>query len=366
MHFAYPPRKDSNAAAFKPRASSSRLPFIRRGRKRVLALGALFFFGIIYFLTRPSSRHRGANPWMAAHLKAAKEEGTGSTMPGVGDHKAPTAADGNPFGADFSAATENLASFGKAPTVVLVTVYDETNFHRAYLDTIRENRRQYAKKHGYGTFSPKVGYYNLNGSPLSWTKVVAMRHALTLFPESTYFWFLDQNAFVMNMDKSIEGDIMAPAKIDAAMLKDFPVVPPDSIIKTFGHLKGQDVDFLLTQDYDGLSTSSFIVRNGEWARFFFETWFDPLYRSYNFQKAETHALEHIVQWHPTLLSKMALVPQRTINAYSKVEHGAKYETGDLSVRVVSCIRTSSAVCENEAAPFIQLWRGSDKQQQAAS
>lgn len=292
MHFAYPPRKNSNAnaASFKPRAPTSRLPFIRRGRKRVIALGALFFFGIIYFLARPGGRHSGANPWMAAHLKAAQEEGTGSTMPGVGGNKAPLASDGNPYGADFSAATENFASFGKTPLVVLVTVYDETNFHRAYLDTVRENRRQYAKKHGYGTFSPKVGHYDLNGSPLSWTKVVAMRHALTLFPESTYFWFLDQNAFVMNMDMSIEGDIMSPAKIDAAMLKDFPVVPPDSIIKTFGHLKGQDVDFLLTQDYDGLSTSSFIIRNGEWARFFFETWFDPLYRSYNFQKAETHAL----------------------------------------------------------------------------
>ncbi|CAK7244381.1 MAG: putative alpha-1,6-mannosyltransferase mnn11 [Sporothrix thermara] len=359
MHFAYPPRKNSNAASFKPRAPS-RLPLIRRGRKRVLALGALVFFGLIYFLTRSGGRHNGANPWMAAHLKAVGQAGSGSTLPNLGQPPA-VGADGSLNGADFSAATENFASFGKAPLVVLVTVFDETNFHRAYLDTVRENRRQYAKKHGYGLFSPKVGYYDLNGSPLSWTKVVAMRHALTMFPESTYFWFLDQNAFVMNMDMTIERDVMAPAKIDEMMLKDFPVVPPDSIIKTFGHLQGEDVDFLLTQDYDGLSTSSFVIRNGDWARFFFETWFDPLYRSYNFQKAETHALEHIVQWHPTILSKMAIVPQRTINAYSKVDHGAKYETGDLSVRVVGCIRTSSAICENEAAPFIQAWRGSEKQ-----
>ncbi|CAK7563349.1 MAG: putative alpha-1,6-mannosyltransferase mnn11 [Sporothrix epigloea] len=359
MHFAYPPRKNSNASAFKPRVPS-RLPLLRRGRKRVLAVGALVILGLIYFLIRPGGRHSGTNIWMAAHVKAVGQEGSGSTLPGLG--KSPAAgSESSLYGADFSAATENFASFGKAPLVVLVTVFDETNFHRAYLDTVRENRRQYAKKHGYGTFSPKVGYYNLNGSPLSWTKVVAMRHALTMFPESTYFWFLDQNAFVMNMDMTIESDVMAPAKIDALMLKDFPVVPPGSIIKTFGHLRGQDVDFLLTQDYDGLSTSSFVIRNGDWARFFFETWFDPIYRSYNFQKAETHALEHIVQWHPTILSKMALVPQRTINAYSTPDHGAKYESGDLSVRVLGCVRTSSAICENEAAPFIQAWRGGEKQ-----
>jgi hypothetical protein len=74
------------------------------------------------------------------------------------------------------------------------------------------------------------------------------------------------------------------------MIKDHPVVPPDSIIKTFSHLKGEDVDFVLTQDKDGLSAGSFVIRNGDWAKFFLETWFDPIYRSYNFQKAETHAL----------------------------------------------------------------------------
>jgi mannan polymerase II complex MNN11 subunit len=74
------------------------------------------------------------------------------------------------------------------------------------------------------------------------------------------------------------------------------VVPPDSVIKTFANLKGDRIDLILTQDKDGLSPSSFVVRNGEWAKYFLDAWFDPIYRSYNFQKAETHALEHIVQY----------------------------------------------------------------------
>lgn len=83
---------------------------------------------------------------------------------------------------------------------------------------------------------------------------------------------------------------MGAAKLEASMLVDHPVVPPDSIIKTFAHLSGEDIDFVLTQDKEGLATSSYVLRNSEWARFLLETWFDPIYRSYNFQKAETHAL----------------------------------------------------------------------------
>lgn len=117
-----------------------------------------------------------------------------------------------------------------------------------------------------------------------------MRHALTKFPDCKLVWYLDQNSFIMNFQLSIENHVMKESRLESLMIKDFPVVPPDSIIKTFSHLKGQDVDFVLTQDKEGLSAGSFIVRNGDWARFFLETWFDPLYRSYNFQKAETHAL----------------------------------------------------------------------------
>lgn len=73
------------------------------------------------------------------------------------------------------------------------------------------------------------------------------------------------------------------------MLKNVPVVPPDSIIKTFA-LKQENVDLILTQDSEDLSPSSFVLKNGDFARFFLDLWFEPLFRSYNFAKAETHGL----------------------------------------------------------------------------
>ncbi len=83
---------------------------------------------------------------------------------------------------------------------------------------------------------------------------------------------------------------MDPKRLDGLMMKDQSIVPPDSVIKTFPHLKATNVDLVLTQDKQGLAQGSFIIRRGEWAKFFLDTWFDPLYRSYNFQKADTHAL----------------------------------------------------------------------------
>lgn len=143
---------------------------------------------------------------------------------------------------------------------------------------------------GYGTLFAKVGDYDLGGAPGSWAKIVATRHALTLYPDAKYVWYLDQDAFIMNPRLKVEDYVMEASKLESMMIKGLPVVPPDSIIKTFSDLKGDHVGLVITQDKDGMAPGSFIVRNGEWAKFLLDTWFDPLYRSYNFQKAELHTL----------------------------------------------------------------------------
>src|SRR5262249_38470178 len=117
-----------------------------------------------------------------------------------------------------------------------------------------------------------------------------MRDALTKFPDCRYVWYLEEDAFILNPSLKIEDHVMESRRLEALMIKDRSVVPPDSIIKTFSHVKAEDVDLVITQDKGGLSMGSYVLRNGEWARFFLETWFDPLYRTYNFQKAESHAL----------------------------------------------------------------------------
>jgi mannan polymerase II complex MNN11 subunit len=71
----------------------------------------------------------------------------------------------------------------------------------------------------------------------------------------------------------------------------------------------------------------------------------------------SHSLkEHIVQWHPTILSKMAIVPQRVVNAYSTAQHGAQYRDGDIAVVFAQCSGTGTNSCANEAERYLHQWR----------
>lgn len=312
MQFAYPPRKNSDATSFKPRGRTIPIPpILRRSRTKLF----LFIFAVVgtilFLILRPSNKRYRSAP---SHVPSGK------------------------------------------PPAVIVTVFDETNYKKPYLDMVRQNRFDYAKKHGYKVFTPKIGDYDLKGSPFSWTKIVALRDALTQFPDASYFWYLEQDTFIMNPESTVEGDVMSAKRIEQLMIKEHPVVPPDSIIKTFSHLKGKDVDFVLSQDKEGLSIGSFFLRNTDFAKFLMETWFDPLYRSYNFQKAEAHALEHIVQWHPTILSKLSLVPQRTFNSFTTGEADAKYQPGDMALKIGECSKTDSSACMSEATRWSEKWK----------
>lgn len=89
---------------------------------------------------------------------------------------------------------------------------------------------------------------------------------------------------------SIEQIVLNEPNLEEVMLKDHPIQIPDGAIKTKSSLKGRDVHLILTQDEDGISSDSMVIRSGAWGLFLLDAWFDPLYRSYGFENAETHAL----------------------------------------------------------------------------
>ena len=79
--------------------------------------------------------------------------------------------------------------------------------------------------------------------------------------------------------------------------------------------------------------------------------------------------EHIVQWHPTILAKIALVPQRLMNSYS-IEVGpakskdndqlqtqnALFQDGDLLVHFHGCRAAPERDCEKEMKPYYENWQ----------
>jgi mannan polymerase II complex MNN11 subunit len=106
-----------------------------------------------------------------------------------------------------------------------------------------------------------------------------------------------------------------------------------------------------------------------WAHYFLDSWFDPLYRAYAFQKAENHALEHIVQWHPTILAKLVLVDQRRLNSYNYAtppardpttgemrNHDSMWQDGDLVVNFKGCRESEKRDCEEEMQGYFAKWQ----------
>lgn len=268
------------------------------------------------------------------------------------------------------------------PGVVIVTPLDP-DASESYKENIKENRRDYAARHGYTTFFPNTTDYDLTASaPQSWSTIPSLRHAMTLWPHTPWLFYLSSSALIMEPKEPLEAKILEPRLLESLMIVDKPVVPPDSVIKTFPHLNGERVDFILTQDREGLAHDSLLIKTGDWAKFFLDTWFDPLYRSYNFQKAEAHALEHIVQWHGTVLAKLALVPQRLLNSYTRSsDEGSNgegmsstreemkspkieltrvrvgiYHEGDFVANARGCNRDRKRDCEEELRPLMSRWR----------
>lgn len=69
-----------------------------------------------------------------------------------------------------------------------------------------------------------------------------------------------------------------------------------------------------------------------------------------------------MQWHPTVLARTAILPQRTLNAYSKDSHGAStdgtYKDGDFLIRFPSCDATPTTPAHDcaELESYYMLWQ----------
>lgn len=234
---------------------------------------------------------------------------------------------------------------------------------------------------GYKTYYANTSTYShlVSPSPSSWSTIPALRHALTLHPTTDYIFSLSPHAVITSPSTSLHAHVFS--RLSQLMLRDVPVVPPDSVIHTFSHLRPSQVYLIMSQDVENLAHTSFLLRNtatvpvphnqpaDTWAQYFLDAWFDPLYRAYAFQKAENHALEHIIQWHPTLLAKLALVDQRVLNSYShkskptsdewtedQKKHDELWQTGDFVVNLKGCDIEKDRSCEKEMKEYFELWR----------
>ncbi len=250
------------------------------------------------------------------------------------------------------------------PSIVLVTGLNYDIYEPLHLQQIIQNRVDYARTQGYGVYIKYLQEYlpNLKDTikPIQWSKLLLMRDALTAFPNAKYFWYLDENSVIMRTDIDLYDYLLSSTSLNSLMLKDIPIIPPNGAIKTYKNSIVDELKFLITQDLNGLDTSSFIIINSPYSKALLEIWVDPLYRKFSkFSEAEGSALEHLLQWHPVLLSKTALIPPRTIasrrpknidklkgdpNDNSLIDDKFEYHLGDLVVSLKDCEEQGPQIC----------------------
>lgn len=172
--------------------------------------------------------------------------------------------------------------YAGAPIVLILAanVHSRGNHKVAsYLQKVIENRTKYATQHGYQFVVKDLQKYpraDLKAGAAGWTRLRVLREVLEEYPDSEWIWYLDQDAIIMDTKTSMFDHILDADRLDQLALRDTPIVPPDSVIRTLKATSADSIQFILSQDHQGLNTKSFLLRNGDFAKYLLDTWNEPV------------------------------------------------------------------------------------------
>jgi mannan polymerase II complex MNN11 subunit len=140
----------------------------------------------------------------------------------------------------------------------------------------------------------------------------------------------------MNPSIPLHTNFLSSASLLALPLRDVPVFPPETSIRTLP-LRTQpisQISLILSHGGGILHTGSILVRRGDFANFFIDSWNDPLVRSYGFPGEDHQALEHMIQWHSTVLDGLAVMPKRSLLSFGVAAgDDEQYHEGDFVVHL---------------------------------
>ncbi|CAN6651722.1 probable alpha-1,6-mannosyltransferase Mnn11p [Trichomonascus vanleenenianus] len=314
--------------------------------------------GILAWLGLAQSKYRGINTG-AQTIQFTKSPYIYPDLAYLGDYRArKTIKVSNKF---VTASTHSFIYNGDdAPEVILVVGLDDT-YPKDHLDNVIEDRLAYAKRHGLGLYIRFLNDFAKSaGEPdIEFAKLQLLREAMFSFRDSKWVWWLDQDAIIMNPQSNIVEDLLEPSKLDKYMIRDAAVVPPESVIHTYKRVPASQIKLIISQNDRGISSHSFVLRNDDlYGRMLVSYWLDPLQQSYHgfqsftgFNGQLDSSITHMVQWHPAVLSRMALVKQKYLGSRpndGNVVKDQKFQFGDFVYMVRDTNEVVAAAPESVA------------------
>lgn len=262
------------------------------------------------------------------------------------------------------------------PKAVIVTAVDFDRYSVDAITKIVQNRVDYGHEQNYGVyvrwvqeFVPMMNSLNFltDRERSKWIRLYCLRAAMFAFPQAEWFWYFDQDGLVMNLKVDLIKYLVDAESLKKSMLLEQPVIPPDGLIKTYKNVQPSRIRLIFTQSDRKLESGSFIIKNDFLGKGLLDTWGDRLFLNYNnFPYGPESAITHILQWHPFVLSRTAIVPARTINSLhsdSKLDEKANdqfhYHSGDLVVQWSNC--ETPLKCEEVLSGYHAILKQQEKQ-----
>ena len=255
-------------------------------------------------------------------------------------------------------APEDRNSEGKAEPhgakIVIVSGYDGKGFYsnKTMIDMAYGNRQEYANYRGYINYFVDTSQFQSEENPSAgeWLKVAAMKVAYNKYPAAQWFWWLDLDMIIMNLEVDLAEFILHPKVLGEKLSYGLPLLDRDY------HYSGQfparsevnvnDIDILMVQDVTSINTGSMFCRRSEFMNLFLELWDDESMKRLNFKRYEQDTLLYLALSKPSIFKHLGVVPQRLLNSYHS--EAPFWEEGDLAIHFAGVIK-------NNMDQYIEAW-----------
>ena len=122
-----------------------------------------------------------------------------------------------------------------------------------------------------------------------WVKPRAIRNAYESFPDADYFWWLDQDALIMNLNLSLYDNLLSKEAMEQALLEnsEFPVVESsvtgnkgyDKSITLYNYPDFDRLCLFAARDGPQINAGSLVFKRDPWTEMFLDIWSDPIWES---------------------------------------------------------------------------------------
>ncbi|KAK9720527.1 hypothetical protein K7432_004107 [Basidiobolus ranarum] len=201
----------------------------------------------------------------------------------------------------------------KPSEIAIVMAYDDKETH--YLPRSRQNKEEYAIKHGYKFLQD--GVYDKSRGP-AWGKILTLRKFMKMYPSIKWFWWIDVDTVLMDSTIALE----------------------DHVLVNITNPEYSHKDMIIAYDCNGFNAGSFFIRNTPWSLDFLAKIYQPQY-STRFGYAEQGAMQHLYETSLEVAEHFYFVPQNTINAFPEEACGDEdgihaFKEGDFIVHLAGC------------------------------